>query len=336
MLSKSAEEQHKLRKKRAHEFLVGYLREKSGLEPERYFKSLLDRTKLPHLNKHKQNPLHKEGTGDKTQKSNSRQGKEYQANMKEAGSKLYLQEVDSNSTFGDESDTEADRVTLPPIREGISEISQSVEIVLNDETPVDNREESDTETKSECRTKVGREEDHVYIPTGHSDKDRILKREQMSHTASVSHKSHEKDLADEMTKLKYKHSISSAQNSKMIQSFLRHSSRLQSSKSKPDSSPRCHTRARACDVSSDVMKSYETHRGLTSRNYAVKCLNLATSFTEKPWLHQVRQATAIANQGVRKTLEGKPHLFMSEMEAKNTRDKYGLPATPRANNPIPV
>ena len=189
------------------------------------------------------------------------------------------------------------------------------------------------------RMELSIQDDHVHTETGAKNSDRVLRRERISKTAPLqsSHspiRSHEKeqDLKEEINRMKYRGSIASAQNSGMIQAFLRQGTRLQSSKSKPHSSPRCHTRAKTCDVNSDVMRSYEAYRGLTSRAYAVKCMNLATSFREKPWLQQVRQATAIAHRGVRKTLEGKPHLFTAQMEARNTMDKHGL----SVHNAIPV
>ncbi|KAK2181759.1 hypothetical protein NP493_383g04075 [Ridgeia piscesae] len=58
-----------------------------------------------------------------------------------------------------------------------------------------------------------------------------------------------------------------------------------------------------------TLRSYEQYRGLKSRDYAMKCLLVANRFREKPWLTQVQQAMTIAARGVRKTVNGKPHLF---------------------------
>ena len=249
--------------------------------------------------------------------------------------------VDSSSS--DESDTE--KAVLPPIREGKSDSYErltSTESQCRSQGPDDEPGSASTRESVKSPTKrmeLSIQDDHVHTETGAKNSDRVLRRERISKTAPLqsSHspiRSHEKeqDLKEEINRMKYRGSIASAQNSGMIQAFLRQGTRLQSSKSKPHSSPRCHTRAKTCDVNSDVMRSYEAYRGLTSRAYAVKCMNLATSFREKPWLQQVRQATAIAHRGVRKTLQGKPHLFTAQMEARNTMDKHGL----SVHNAIPV
>ncbi len=64
------------------------------------------------------------------------------------------------------------------------------------------------------------------------------------------------------------------------------------------------------DVTDDVMREYARRRRLTSREYASRCLQLATSFSERAWLEQVRQASLVATRGARKTLQGKPYLFL--------------------------
>ncbi len=55
--------------------------------------------------------------------------------------------------------------------------------------------------------------------------------------------------------------------------------------------------------------------GLTSQQYAAKCLSLADSFKEKPWLQRLRQARTIATIGIKRTFSGKPHIFVSDNEA---------------------
>ncbi len=69
-------------------------------------------------------------------------------------------------------------------------------------------------------------------------------------------------------------------------------------------------RMRNSEISAQVLATYEQHRGLPATEYASKCLGVATSFTNKPWLQQVRQAMIIANKGVHKTTSGRPHLFV--------------------------
>ena len=58
-----------------------------------------------------------------------------------------------------------------------------------------------------------------------------------------------------------------------------------------------------------TLEVYERQRGLKSRDYAVRCLSLAESFTRKTWLRQVEQAVNIAAKGVRNVFDQKPHLF---------------------------
>ena len=364
-MSKSSEEQHKLRKKKAHEFLLSYIREQSGgADPEKYFRSLMGKTRLPHVSKCQKNKRGKaEQTPEEDEKAKTKTSRLVSKDYLTSGvktdrdrtksgsgsrsgtgsrSKMILQEI-GDSSSSDESDTE--KTTLPPIREGKSGSSESESECSSEGRKYEPGPASQAENIQSAAKRAEAQQmnlpldDHVYIETGAKNSDSMLRRERVSKTAPVHSsrspvKSHEKerDLKDEITRMKYRGSITSAQNSGIIQAFLRQGTALHSSKSKPDSSPRCHTRAKTCDVNSDVMRSYEAYRGLTSRAYAVKCMNLATSFREKPWLQQVRQATAIAHQGVRKTLEGKPHLFTAEMEARNTTGKHGLPA----HNPIPV
>ena len=370
LMSKSSEEQHRLRRKKAHEFLLSYIREQSGgADPEKYFRSLMGKTRLPHVSKchkNKRGKLEQTFEGDEKPKTKASRlvSKDYltsgaknhsrTGNRTTTGSgsrtasgsrtkrrRLISQEI-GDSSSSDESDTE--KTTLPPIREGKSDSSGS-ESECSSEGPKDELDSASQEEIIQSVTKptdpmqmnLPLDDDNVYTEKGAKNSDRVLRRERISKTAPVQSSrslnvQKERDLKQEITKMKYRGSITSAQNSGIIQAFLRQGTALHSSKSKPDSSPRCHTRAKTCDVNSDVMRSYEAYRGLTSRAYAVKCMNLATSFREKPWLQQVRQATAIAHQGVRKTLEGKPHLFTAEMEARNTTGKHGL----STHNPIPV
>ncbi len=65
-----------------------------------------------------------------------------------------------------------------------------------------------------------------------------------------------------------------------------------------------------CDAA--LMKIYSRDRLMTSRDYAMQCLQVASQFTERAWLHQLRQAEVIAARGVRNTLDGKPHLFSAQ------------------------
>ncbi len=173
----------------------------------------------------------------------------------------------------------------------------------------------------------------TYIQTGHKGsrrETRLLNRQRQAKTAPIRTRT-DPLIQDDESELK--DNASTSQNSKMIQAFLRQSSAMPGHNT-TNQHQRRHSRHD--DILKQVMRQYEEYRGLKSKEYAMKCLNLASSFKEKPWLHQVRQAMAIASQGVKKTISGRPHLFMSEMEAKNTKDKYGLADTPRSVNAIPV
>ncbi len=79
--------------------------------------------------------------------------------------------------------------------------------------------------------------------------------------------------------------------------------------------PRIHqhkTRVlRNSELSDMVFGEYERHRGLSSSEYASKCLLLATNFKDKPWLHRIRQASTIATKGVQRIMGGKTHVFQS-------------------------
>ena len=49
--------------------------------------------------------------------------------------------------------------------------------------------------------------------------------------------------------------------------------------------------------------------GVSSRQYASKCLAVAETFKEKPWLQRLKQARTIATTGIRRTFDGESHLF---------------------------
>ena len=68
-----------------------------------------------------------------------------------------------------------------------------------------------------------------------------------------------------------------------------------------------------------TLDEYEKHRGLKSKDYAIKCLSVASRFKNKPWLHQVRQAMFIASRGVKKTLKQQGHIFLPQIEMGKTQ-----------------
>ena len=62
----------------------------------------------------------------------------------------------------------------------------------------------------------------------------------------------------------------------------------------------------------DTIEEYEKHRGLKSKDYAIKCLSVASRFKQKAWLQQVRHAMLIASRGVKRTVNGQPHIFHTQ------------------------
>ena len=66
------------------------------------------------------------------------------------------------------------------------------------------------------------------------------------------------------------------------------------------------------DAVRDTLRSFEHRLGIKSRDYAVRCLELAQRFNERPWLQQVRQAVAIATIGVKRVYGHEPHLFAGD------------------------
>jgi hypothetical protein len=66
--------------------------------------------------------------------------------------------------------------------------------------------------------------------------------------------------------------------------------------------PVFHVKSDGVDVARSTLDSYERHRGMKARDYAIKCLSVASTFKEKPWLHQVRLAMALTTQGVKKNV----------------------------------
>lgn len=65
-------------------------------------------------------------------------------------------------------------------------------------------------------------------------------------------------------------------------------------------------------VMHSTLDLFDKYRGMDARNYAIKCLSVANSFKEKPWLSQVQQAMTIATRGVRRVVGRKPNLFSSD------------------------
>ena len=63
----------------------------------------------------------------------------------------------------------------------------------------------------------------------------------------------------------------------------------------------------------DTIEEYEKHRGLKSKDYAIKCLSVASRFKQKAWLQQVRHAMLIASRGVKRTVNGQPHIFHTQV-----------------------
>ena len=84
----------------------------------------------------------------------------------------------------------------------------------------------------------------------------------------------------------------------------------------PESSIECNPKPFFHDFSGDIpgktLALYERYRGYRSREYAIRCLTIANSFKDKPWLQQVRQAVMIARKGVDKTVLNKPNIFATE------------------------
>ncbi|XP_064620330.1 uncharacterized protein LOC135483395 isoform X2 [Lineus longissimus] len=86
--------------------------------------------------------------------------------------------------------------------------------------------------------------------------------------------------------------------------------------------PVFHVKSHGADVARSTLDSYERHRGMKARDYAIKCLSVASTFKEKPWLHQVRLAMALTTQGVKKNVTAS--LGQREPEAATMERLGGL------------
>ena len=84
----------------------------------------------------------------------------------------------------------------------------------------------------------------------------------------------------------------------------------------------------------DTIEEYEKHRGLKSKDYAIKCLSVASRFKQKAWLQQVRHAMLIASRGVKRTVNGQPHIFHTKL-SKNPRGDR-LDQTKKFESPVVV
>ena len=56
---------------------------------------------------------------------------------------------------------------------------------------------------------------------------------------------------------------------------------------------------RPCPVKETLLE-YQKYRGMGSRQHAIKCVALSSSFTEKPWLQQIKMAASLSKRGVKK------------------------------------
>ena len=74
-----------------------------------------------------------------------------------------------------------------------------------------------------------------------------------------------------------------------------------------------------------TLEIFDKYRGETPRDYAIKCLSVATNFKEKPWLQQVRMAMAITAQGVKKIASGNPHLMADSSTQSTPRPIHATP-----------
>jgi len=61
-----------------------------------------------------------------------------------------------------------------------------------------------------------------------------------------------------------------------------------------------HCKSKENDPALSTLALYEKYRGLKSRDYAIKCLSIASNFKDKPWLQQVRLAMDLTSQEVKK------------------------------------
>ena len=52
-----------------------------------------------------------------------------------------------------------------------------------------------------------------------------------------------------------------------------------------------------------TLNRFQAYRGVTPREHAVECLSVTSSFTEKPWLEQLRMAVCLTKRGVKKNYD---------------------------------
>ncbi|XP_074640258.1 uncharacterized protein LOC141898315 [Tubulanus polymorphus] len=79
--------------------------------------------------------------------------------------------------------------------------------------------------------------------------------------------------------------------------------------------PFYHVGVYEVDDAQRTLDQYEKYRGMKSRDYAIKCLSVANTFKEKPWLHQVRLAMTLTTQKVKKSLDGERSVTLSLVES---------------------
>ncbi len=264
------------------------------IDPETYFKGILSMSqfRLPKLNKWGKmlNTAAKEEYDKKMDETRS------EAKSSDSGDKdsiLSSPEPQRKNRAKSPVNSSSSPVKLPPIQErfkrGISQSHQNLTMGnLNDV-------EADFKVRATSRS--------AFIQTGYRGTNKSASLESMTDREEQQQANRKKKLV-----LLTKNVEDGSQVPVAVMNLSDKSTR------------RSYGPSKNANISKMTLQQYEKIRGLTSRDYAVRCLTVANSFKEKPWLHRVRQAMAIASQGVKKTVTNRPHMFVGEVNTARSQE----------------
>ena len=258
------------------------------VNPEQYFKSvnMMHSTRLPKL--HKWNKMFKNVAEDKM-KSNG-----YMDDGSDSDSE--------SSVFA--PDRREDNVKLPPIQENMFKVSQGLSSSHHNIASGSKAEPEFADGKIQRPASRG-----SFIQTG-------IQRDTANNSPLKQQVSQDDSKQPAATKKKKK-----KKDFDMLLAKARTADGGMPLPMVSQDAPRPFVKSSQEDITRKTLEHYERYRGLRSREYAIKCLSVANSFGEKPWLHQVRQAMAIAAQGVRKTVSRRSHLFSNAPDDEESENK---------------
>ena len=308
--ARAIEEEEKKKKEKVFDFSDDL---KPEIEPEHYFKQIQSISKNPRLNKFGKNMAK---TAAKSYEQQQQLLREQQ--MQKESDTDGENETDTETGYqspdlkrkNQDYDNGQTRVRFPPLTEKAQSVANF--------NQYGNRDESEFSDK---KGKHGKALSIKTAPTPSRLLPSLSSRSLIGIPEDEKNKSKETQGKgnDEQATPRKRKSARSLKSAVMVAKARNESSSIPLPVFSWDTNPRPFVNPKNTEIG-DTLKLYERMRGISSRNYAIQCLTVASKFKEKPWLAQVQQAMNIAAKGVKKTVKNKPHLFLTpRSETEETR-----------------